>query len=168
MDKRQNMLINVIITINGDVQNINKKMNSSSEEYQEVKQMIRKAKSSVEYVNEYINNNGIDIKLAGSHLCGTCGNMLKCPKVMDSNKLRLDKYPFIKCGVEVIEYDVKKVKEYNNLVKKYKDMDIIYDELDENLKEILRNSGRNVELLNVYGCNMYYDDSITIDKFKKK
>ena len=43
MDKRQNMLINVIITINGDVQNINKKMNISSEEYQEVKQMIRKA-----------------------------------------------------------------------------------------------------------------------------
>lgn len=168
MDKRQNMLVNVIVAINGNIQNINKNMGSSSEEFKDIKKLIRNARTSVEYINEFINNNGAYITLAGNHLCGTCSNMLKCPKVMDTNKLRLNKYPFITTGVQIITYDMKKINSYNNVIKKYAGKDIILDELDEKTKEVLKNSGRKVELLSVYECDMYCDDRKVEDNKENK
>lgn len=46
---------------------------------------------------KYLKDNGFSIYNPDTHICGTCKNMLRCPKVMDKYKLQVsyENYPFI-------------------------------------------------------------------------
>ena len=72
------VLVRIILTLNGRTIKSSKEMNFESNQYKKVKQLISNAKCSVKYVNDFIDKNGIDYKIENMHLCGNCANMFKC------------------------------------------------------------------------------------------
>lgn len=154
------VLVRIILTLNGRTIKSSKEMNFESNQYKKVKQLISNAKCSVKYVNDFIDKNGIDYKIENMHLCGNCANMFKCSKVCSSKRKNLDEYPFILDGIEIITYDLNKNKLFNEALLKYKNEDVLFEDLDEKTKNILRNNGKKIELFNVFSCVNFLDDKI--------
>lgn len=154
------VLVRIILTLNGRTIKSSKEMNFESNQYKKVKQLISNAKCSVKYVNDFIDKNGIDYKIESMHLCGNCANMFKCSKVCSSKRKNLDEYPFILDGIEIITYDLNKNKLFNEALLKYKNEDVLFEDLDEKTKNILRNNGKKIELFNVFSCVNFLDDKI--------
>lgn len=154
------VLVRIILTLNGRTIKSSKEMNFESNQYKKVKQLISNAKCSVKYVNDFIDKNGINYKIENMHLCGNCDNMFKCSKVCSSKKKNLDDYPFILDGIEIITYDLNKNKLFNEALLKYKNEDVLFEDLDEKTKNILRNNGKKIELFNVFSCVNFLDDKI--------
>ena len=131
------VLVRIILTLNGRTIKSSKEMNFESNQYKKVKQLISNAKCSVKYVNDFIDKNGIDYKIENMHLCGNCANMFKCSKVCSSKKKNLDKYPFILDGIEIITYDLNKNKLFNVFsCENFLDDKILYKDREEQIKKI--------------------------------
>ncbi len=97
-----------------------------------------------------------------NNLCGDCKNMLRCPKVVDTEKRPLEKYPYIKNGVQIILIDNQINDLYNSSVKIYnylKDNDgFLLDDYPA-LKENLSNNGREITSFSVFECSKFVDDN---------
>jgi len=97
----------------------------------------------------------------GINLCGACKNMLKCPKVLDTKKRSLEKYPYITAGLELVLMDVEKNKAYKNALKQYKELNQESDfNIDDypKIKESLSDNGIEVPLITVFSCSRFVDD----------
>ena len=140
------------------------------DEFAKFKKNFLSIDSAYKYVVKYMESIGETIDKKYRYLCRDCANMLKCPKVKDSDKKALNKYPFIKNGLEVIYVDVDKRKEYLSALKKQRKMieDGSFDEKDQNLNSLLASTGIDVPLIGVFKCSNFVDEIAPKKENKQK
>lgn len=164
MDKKVNMRILTII--NGDYNVESKNYSYTDKEYKKRHTFFNSATNAKQALINYALKKGIVISPRElNYLCATCKNMLKCPKVMDSNKKTINKYPFIKTGIQVIYVDEEKRRKYKEFLDlqraSYESYDK-YDEQDELIEQELKNGIRKVQMFQVYECDKYVDEYVRV------
>ncbi len=112
-----------------------------------------------------------DINFNGN-ICGDCAHMLDCAKVKDKEKRLFNAYPFITDGLEVILIDREISNNYKKAQEEYKKKEndpFFYLDDDKELKEKLKNTGIDVSLITVFGCeNFVNEEGSTLIKKPKK